>query len=61
MTEGEEPVDDLTVLGLLFLPVVFVWFLLRRRYSKEIRIGAGIYAGFILLGLAMWAWKLLAL
>ena len=38
--EAPEPVEDLLVLGVLFLPALFVWFLLRRRYAPEIRIGA---------------------
>lgn len=55
---GDEPVDDLLVLGILFIPAVFVWFLLRPRYSREIRIGAGVYAAFVLLALVFWAWQL---
>ena len=54
MADGEEPVDDLLVLGLLFLPVVFVWLLLRPRYSKEIRIGGGIYAAMVAAGVIAW-------
>ncbi len=41
----------------LILPALFVWLLLRPRYSKEIRIGAGIYAAFLLVAFAAWLWK----
>ena len=54
-----EPVDDLLVLGILFFPALFAWFLLRPRYSMEIRIGAGIYAAFALIGLAFLATRTL--
>jgi hypothetical protein len=50
----EEPVDDLLVLGLLFVPVVAVWFLLRRHYSREIRIGAAIYAAAVAVAAGLW-------
>ena len=61
MTDGEEPVDDFLVLGLLFFPVVFVWFLLRPRYSTEIRVGAGIYAGLFVVAVAIWGRTLVGL
>ena len=38
------------LLGILFLPVVFFWFLLRRGYSNALRAGAFLYLG---LGVAM--------
>ena len=53
----DEPVHDLLVLGILFFPALFAWFLLRPRYSKEIRIGAGIYATAALVALAYFAWR----
>jgi hypothetical protein len=43
----EEGVDDFLVLGLLFIPVVAVWFLLRPRYSRQVRIGAAIYSAAV--------------
>jgi hypothetical protein len=45
-------VSAVLALGLLFAPILFVWMLLGRGYSKGIRIGAGIYAAFVVLGLA---------
>jgi hypothetical protein len=33
------------LLGILVLPVVFSWFLLRRGYSNSLRMGAFLYMG----------------
>ncbi len=30
--------------GVLTLPVIFVWLLLRRGYSRDVRLGAFLYA-----------------
>ena len=30
--------------GVLALPVIFVWLLLRRGYSRDVRLGAFLYA-----------------
>ena len=42
---GDEPrrLTPLLLLGILVLPVIFVWFLLRRGYSNTLRGGAFAY------------------
>ena len=45
------------LLGILFLPVVFVWLLLRRGYSNALRAGAFLYFG---VGVAVGLVKLLS-
>ncbi len=45
-------VSAVLAMGLLFFPILFVWMLLGRGYSRTIRIGAGIYATLIVVGLA---------
>ena len=57
-TDDPEPVSDLLVLGILFFPALFVWFLFARRYSREIRIGASIYALIAVAGLVAALWTM---
>lgn len=45
-------VSAVLTLGLLFVPILCVWMLLGRGYSRTLRIGAGIYAALIVVGLA---------
>ena len=56
--EDPEPVSDMLVLGILFFPALFVWFLFAGRYSRAIRIGATIYALFALGGLIVALWTM---
>ena len=34
------------MIGLIVLPIIFYWFLLRPGYSRTARIGAGLYLAF---------------
>jgi hypothetical protein len=37
-------ISDRLIIGIVLLPQVFVWFLLRRGYSAKLRIAAFLYA-----------------
>jgi hypothetical protein len=55
---SDEPPSDIAgwiAIGLLFLPIIFVWELLSPRYSRGVRIGAAVYAGLTFLALG---WRL---
>lgn len=50
--DSYRPLTGGLVLGILFCPILFVWFLLRPGYSREVRIGAFAYVAIGLVGLA---------
>ena len=47
---GQRRIGGLLLIGVILLPIVFYWFLLRPGYSMTARLGAGIY---LMLGLAL--------
>ena len=41
------------ILGVLTIPAIFVWFVLRRGYSSDVRLGAFLHLAFtVALGIA---------
>ncbi len=56
--ERVHAVDELFVVGLLFLPFICIWPLLSARYSGTIRLAAGVYALLVLLAVAQTIYRL---